>query len=156
MLATRGGSRTRVCTTIATGVWVRQTVLVCITHGLNHRWRHEDAAPSRYNHGVQPRDVTTVSVLWSAPSSSRYRGLKPWCEVQPLGSTPWCQPRGFSRLTWFAQPTLLSLLWYKPGVRLPPRVAIVVSIQRIRSLIVRGATKPCANPAPSCGFDWVS
>ena len=53
-----------------------------------------------------------VSVLWSAPSSScdrgaNHRGLN----------------RGFSRLGQSAEPTLLSVLWYKPGVRLPPRVA---------------------------------
>ena len=51
-----------------------------------------------------------VSVLWSAPSSSRNRGSN----------------RGFSRLGWSAEPTLLSVLWYKPGVRLPPRVANMV------------------------------
>ena len=25
---------------------------------MNHRWRHEDAAPSRYNHGVEPAMAT--------------------------------------------------------------------------------------------------
>ena len=27
-------------------------------HGLSQRWRHEDAAPSRYNHGVEPAMAT--------------------------------------------------------------------------------------------------
>jgi len=76
-----------------------------------------------YNHWVQPlgstpccnsrtaRSLFGVSVLWSAPSSSRYRGSNPssshcrganpgfgtlleslsWC--QPLGSTPCCNSR---------------------------------------------------------------
>ena len=39
-----------------------------------------------------------VSALWPAPSSRRNRGSN----------------RGFSRLTWSAEPTLLSVLWYKP------------------------------------------
>ena len=39
--------------------------------------------------GVQPRGVTTVSVLWSAPSSSRQSWFKPLLE-----SLSWCQPRG--------------------------------------------------------------
>ena len=61
------------------------------------------------------RTSRRVSVLRPAPSSSRYRGSN------HRGSN-----RGFSRLHWSAQPTLLSLLWYKRGVRLPPRVANMV------------------------------
>ena len=57
-----------------------------------------------------PRVVIAVPTRGSALSSSHYRGAN----------------RGFSRLNWSAQPTLLSLLWYKPGVRRPPRVTIVV------------------------------
>ena len=84
-----------------------------------------------------PRVTTVVPTLGSTPSSSHYRGTN----------------RGFSRLHWSAQPTLLSLSWYKPrgstssssryrgvnpadkipyrGVnpahKVPPRVVIVVS-----------------------------
>ena len=49
-IATRGGVGTTVCTTIVTGVWVRQTVLVCITHGLGQRWRHEEGFEPRSRH----------------------------------------------------------------------------------------------------------
>jgi hypothetical protein len=56
------------------------------------------------------RTLRRVSALWSAASSCRNRGSN----------------RGFSRLGQSAEPTLLSLLWYKPGVRLPPRVANMV------------------------------
>ena len=79
-----------------------------------------------------PRVAIVVQTRGSTSSSCRNRGSN----------------RGFSRLHWSAQPTLLSLLWYKPCGRRPPRVAIVVSIQRIRSLIVRGATKPVRIWAP--------
>ena len=57
-----------------------------------------------------PRVTVVVQTRGSALSSSHCRGAN----------------RGFSRLGQSAQPTLLSLLWYKPGVRLPPRVANVV------------------------------
>ena len=43
--------------------------------------------------GVQPRGVTTVSVLWSAPSSSHCRGANPGFGTL-LESLSWCQPRG--------------------------------------------------------------
>ena len=92
--------------------------------------------------GRRPRVTIVVQTLWPAASSCRdhgsNRGRRP-PRVAIAGSTPWlylegaassCRHRGsnrgFSRLTWFAQPTLLSLLWYKPGVRLPPRVANMV------------------------------
>ena len=43
------------------------------------------------NCGVQPRGVTTVSVLWSAPSSSRYRGANSGFGTL-LESLSRCQP----------------------------------------------------------------
>ena len=66
-------------------------------------------------------DLFRVSVLCLAASSSRYRGVRHPPRVAIAGSN-----RGFSRLTWSAEPTLLSLLWYKRGVRLPLRVANMV------------------------------
>ena len=156
-------------------------------------WCNDSCRNSR-----RARSLFGVSVLWSAPSSSRYRGVRYNHWVQPRGvrynhwvqprvattrvvirgrpapcaelaccgrrrprvaivvPTPWCNDscrnsrtartlrrvsvlrpapsssrdrgsnRGFSRLGWSAEPTLLSLSWYKPGVRLPPRAANVV------------------------------
>ena len=77
MLATRGGSRTRVCTTIPTGVWDRQSNPVCYTHGLNHRWGHEDAAPSRYNHGFEPAMATRGGRRPRFEPSMATRGRRP-------------------------------------------------------------------------------
>ena len=56
------------------------------------------------------RTLRRVSVLRPAPSSRRDRGSN----------------RGLCRPVQSAEPTLLSLLWYKPEVRLPPRVANMV------------------------------
>ena len=80
-------------------------------------------APSSCRNSMTARTLFRASVLWWAASSCRdhgsNRGRRP--RVAIAGSN-----RGFSRLGWSADPTLLSLLWYKPGVRLPPRVANVV------------------------------
>ena len=59
------------------------------------------------------RTMRRVSVLCPAPSSSRYRGSNP-SSSHCRGTNP-----GFGTL-------LESLSWYKPGVRRPPRVVIVV------------------------------
>ena len=84
---------------------------------------------------MTPPDSTrcsyVVSVLWSAPSSSRDRGVfgtllvslswyKPGVRLPPRVAIAGSN-RGFSRLDWSAEPTLLSLLWYKPGGKLTCR-----------------------------------
>jgi hypothetical protein len=88
------------------------------------------------------RTLRRVSVLCSPASSSRYRWLNPLGNHRECGRPPMrrvsvlcsapssshCRGanRGFSRLGQSAEPTLLSLLWYKAGVRLPTRVANMV------------------------------
>ena len=55
-----------------------------------------------------PRVVIVVPTRGSALSSSHYRGsTSSSCHYRDTN-------RGFSRLNWSAQPTLLSLSWYKP------------------------------------------
>ena len=67
-------------------------------------------APSSCRNSKTARTLRRVSALWPAASSCRDHGSN----------------RGLCRPVQSADPTLLSLLWYKPGVRLPPRVANMV------------------------------
>ena len=75
-------------------------------------------APSSCRNSGTARTMRRVSVLWWAASSCRHRWFKPWCEVQPLGSTPWCE----------VQPRVCTLRVRRPRVAIvvqtPPRVAI--------------------------------
>ena len=101
----------------------------------------------------RPHRVTiAVPTRGSALSSSHYRGANPSSSHYRGSTSSSCRNRGsnrvFSRLGWSAQPTLLSLSWYKPWVqqtglvcrthtpvaivgqtpgRRPPRVAIAGS-----------------------------
>ena len=64
------------------------------------------------------RVVIAVPTRGSALSSSHYRGANPSSSHYRGSTSSSCHyrdtNRGFSRLNWSAQPTLLSLLWYKP------------------------------------------
>ena len=112
--------------------------------------------PSSCRNSITARTLFRASVLWWAASSSRYRGVNPadkipYRGVNPAhkipprvaiaGSTPPrvvivvpAPPRvaivvsiqRIRSLTVRGATKLLSVLWYKPGVRLPPRVANVV------------------------------
>ena len=66
-------------------------------------------------------DLFRASVLWSAPSSSRYRGE--------------------------------SLSWYKPGVRLPPRVTIVVQTVGLADWVSLPNPHSCRYRGTNPGFD---
>ena len=82
-----------------------------------------------------PRVAIAGSNRGANPSSCRYRGVNPADKIPYRGVNPAHK----------IPPRVVIVVSTPPRVVIvvpaPPRVAIVVSIQRIRSLIVRGATK---------------
>ena len=97
------------------------------------RYRGSNRGFSRLGWSAQP--TLLVSIPGAAPSSSRYRGVNPADKIPYRGVNPADK----------IPPRVVIVVSTPPRVVIvvpaPPRVAIVVSIQRIRSLIVRGATK---------------
>jgi len=88
---------------------------------------------SRLTWSAQP--TLLVSIPGAAASSSRYRGVNPADKIPYRGVNP-AHKIPHRVVIVVSTPPRVAIV-----VPTPPRVAIVVSIQRIRSLIVRGATK---------------
>jgi len=125
----------------------RASVLWWAASSCRHRWfkpwaaasscRHRWLNPSscRYRGASSGFDFLLVSIPGAAASSSRYRGVNPADKIPYRGVNPADK----------IPPRVVIVVSTPPRVVIvvpaPPRVAIVVSIQRIRSLIVRGATK---------------
>ena len=90
-----------------------------------------------------------TSTLLVSPSLAQPRGCTLTSLAQPRGRRP---PRvaiagpnrGFSRLHWSAEPTLLSLFWYKPGGKLTCRNSMTARTLR-RVSVLRPAPSSCRN-----------
>ena len=94
------------------------------------------------------RTLRRVSVLCSAPLLESLS----WC--QPLlESLSWCQPL-LESLSW-CQPLLESLSWCQPGVRLPPRVTIVVPTVGLADWVGLPNPHSCRYCGTNPGFDFL-